>query len=46
MSILEFFLDVLLNSANSVTKILVITVKGPESATSCVRGQDATTALA
>ena len=30
-----------LNSANSVTKLFVITVKGLEPATSCVRDQDA-----
>ena len=44
--VLEFFLNVSLNSANSVTKIFVITVKGIEPATSCVRDQDATTAPA
>ena len=33
-------------SENSVTKISVITVKGLELATSCVRDQDATTAQA
>ena len=33
-------------SLNSVTKILVITVKRLEPATSCVRDQDATTAPA
>ena len=32
-----------LNSVNPVTKIFVITVKGIEPATSCVRGQDAIT---
>ena len=31
-------------SLNSVTKIFVITVIGIEPATSCVKGQDATTA--
>ena len=31
-----------LNSANSVSKIFVITVKGFKPATSCVRDQDAT----
>ena len=31
-----------LNSANSATKIFVITVKGYELTTSCVRDQDAT----
>ena len=35
-----------LNSANSVTKIFVITVKGLEPATSNIRDQDATTAPA
>ena len=35
-----------LNSANSMTKILVITVKGFKPASSCVRNQDATTAPA
>ena len=35
-----------LNSANSVTKTFVITVKGLEPATSRVRNQDATTAPA
>ena len=35
-----------LNSANSVTKIFVITVKGLKPATSCVRDQNATTAPA
>ena len=35
-----------LNSANSVTKIFVIKVKGFEPATFCVRDQDATTAPA
>ena len=35
-----------LNSANSVTKIFVIIVKGLEPATSCVRDQDATAAPA
>ena len=44
--VLEFFLNVSLNSANSVTKIFVITVKGLEPATSCVRDQDATLAPA
>ena len=39
---MEFFLNVSLNSVNSVTKIFVITVKGLEPATSCVRDQDAT----
>ena len=38
---LEFFLMVLLNSLNSVTKIFVI--KRIEPATSCVRDHDATT---
>ena len=37
---MEFFLKV---SLNSVTKIFVITVKGLEPDTSCVRDQDATT---
>ena len=32
-----------LNSANSVTKIFIIIVKGFELATSCVRDQDVTT---
>ena len=32
-----------LNSANSVTKIFVITVKGLKPVTSCVKDQDATT---
>ena len=32
-----------LNSEKSVTKICVITVKGLEPSTSCVRDQDATT---
>ena len=41
-AILEFFLNVSLNSANSETKIFVITEKGLEPATSCVRDQDAT----
>ena len=40
---LEFFLNV---SLNSVTKIFVITVKGLEPATTCVRDQDAATAAA
>ena len=40
---LEFFLNVSLNSANSVTKIFVIAVKGLEPATYYVRDQDATT---
>ena len=44
--VLEFFLNVSLNSANSVTKVFVITVKGLEPATSCVRDQDATTVQA
>ena len=35
-----------MNSLNPVTKIFVITVKGLEPATSCVREQDATTVLA
>ena len=35
--LLQFFLNISLNSANSVTKIFVITVIGLESATSCVR---------
>ena len=39
---MEFFLNVSLNSLNSVTKIFVITTKGLETATSCVRDQDAT----
>ena len=46
---MEFFLNVSLNSANSVTKIFVITVKGLKPATkppSCLRDQDATTAPA
>ena len=46
---LEFFLNVSLNSVDSVTKIFVITVKKAQtchSATSCVRDQDATTAPA
>ena len=42
----EFFLYVSLNSADSVTKIFVITVKKLKTATSCVRDQDATTAPA
>ena len=33
-----------LNSADSVTKVFVITVKGLKPETSCVRDQDATTA--
>ena len=36
---LEFFLNVSLNSANSVTKIFVITVKGLKLTISCVRDQ-------
>ena len=40
----EFSLNVSLNSANSVTKIFVIPVKGPKHSTSCARDQDATTA--
>ena len=40
---MEFFLNVSLNSVNSVTKIFVITVKGLEPDTSCLRDQDATT---
>ena len=43
--LLEFFLNVSLNSANSMTKI-VIAVKGLVPATSWVRDQDATTAPA
>ena len=43
---LEFFLNELLNSANSVTKIFVITVKGLEPATSYIRDHDTTTAPA
>ena len=39
----EFFLNV---SLNSVTNIFVITIKGLEPATSCVRDKDATTAPA
>ena len=35
-----------MNSANSVTKIFVITVKGLEPPTSCLTDQDATTAQA
>ena len=35
-----------LNSANSVTKVFVITVKGIKPPTFCVRDQDATTAPA
>ena len=35
-----------LNSLNSVTKIFVITVKGHEPATSCVKDQDVAKALA
>ena len=35
-----------LNLLNSVTKIFVNIVKGCEPVTSCVRDQDATTALA
>ena len=46
LSILEFFLNVSLNSVNLVTKIFAITVKGLEPATSCVRDQDATIAPA
>ena len=42
--IIESFSEMfLLNSLNSVTKALVITVKGFESATSCVRDRDTTT---
>ena len=41
--LLELFLNDLLNLANSVTKIFVMTVKGLEPTTSCVRDQDATT---
>ena len=33
-----------LNSANSVTKIVVLTVKGLKAAISCVKDQDITTA--
>ena len=40
---MEFFLNVSLNSASSVTQIFVITVKELEPAASCVRDQDATT---
>ena len=40
----SFFLNVSLNSANSVTQIFVITVKGLEPATTCVRNLGATTA--
>ena len=36
-TLMEFFLNVSLNTPNSVTKIFVITVKGLEPATSCVR---------
>ena len=43
---LEFFLNVSLNSGNSVTRIFVITVKGLELAISCLRDQHATTAPA
>ena len=43
---LEFFLNVSLNSANTVTKIFVITVKGLELAISCLRDKHATTAPA
>ena len=42
---MEFFLNVSLNSAKE-QKIFVVTVKGLEPATSCVRDQNATTALA
>ena len=42
----EFFLNTSLKSANSVTKIFFITVKGLEPATCYVRDQDATTAPA
>ena len=41
---IEFFLNVLPNLLNSVTKIFVITIKGFEPATSCVKDQDVTTA--
>ena len=41
---MEFFLNVSLSKFSD--KISVITVKGLESATSCVRDQDATTAPA
>ena len=34
---MEFFLNVSLNSLNSLTKIFIITVKGLKPATSCVR---------
>ena len=43
---MEFFLNVSLNSANSVTKIFVIIVNGLEPTISCTRDQDATTVLA
>ena len=43
---MEFSLNVSLNSANSVTKIFIIAVKGLKAATSCVRDQGATTAPA
>ena len=41
-SCMTCFLNVFTEFANSVTKIFVITVKGIEHATSCVRDQDAT----
>ena len=43
---MEFFLNVSLHLANSVTQIFVITVKGLEPATTYVRDQDTTTAPA
>ena len=44
--LIKFFLNVSLNSLNLATTIFVITAKGLEHATSCVRDQDATIALA
>ena len=43
---IELSLNVSLNLLNSVTKIVAITVKGFEPATSCVRDKDASTAPA
>ena len=40
---MEFFLNVSLNSANSVTRIFVFTAKGLEPATPCVKDQRAAT---
>ena len=42
--ILEFSINVSMNTTNSVTKIFVITVKGLKLAISCVRDQHATIA--